>query len=213
MRPALCDEALRLGRTLAGIAPDEPEVHGLLALMEVQASRTHARTDSTGRPVLLLEQDRTRWDPMLIRRGLAALDRAEALGGRDGPYALQAALAACHARADSAETTDWTRIVQLYDRLRQVTPSPVVELNRAVAVGMARGPAAALDIVEGLVHDGALARYPWLHSVRGDLLDKLGRRDSARVAFEQAAELTRNTRDQALLLERARALALPPTAT
>jgi len=217
MRPALCDEALRLGRTLAGIAPDEPEVHGLLALMEIQASRTSARTDPTGRPVLLLEQDRQRWDPLLIRRGLAALERAEALGGRDGPYALQAALAACHARAASAEATDWTHIVQLYDRLRQVTPSPVVELNRAVAVGMARGPAAALDIVEGLVHDGALARYPWLHSVRGDLLDKLGRRDSARAAFEQAAELTRNARDQALLLDRARALASPmtspPTAT
>jgi RNA polymerase sigma factor (sigma-70 family) len=213
MRPSLCDEALRLGRTLTGIAPDEPEVHGLLALMELQASRIAARTDTSGRPVLLLEQDRSRWDPLLVHRGLEALARAEALGGADGPYALQAALAACHARAATAEATDWPRIVSLYDRLLVVSPSPVVALNRAVAVGMARGPAAALALVDPLLQDGALAGYPWLHSVRGDLLEKLGRRDSARAAFEQAAGLTRNARDQALLLERARALAsVPPTA-
>ena len=211
MRPALCDEALRLGRTLAGIAPDEAEVHGLLALMELQASRIAARSDAAGRPVLLLDQDRSRWDPLLIRRGLVALAHAEALGGHDGPYALQAALSACHARAARAEATDWLAIVQLYDRLREVTPSPVVELNRAVALGMAHGPAAALDIVERLVHEGSLADYPWLHSVRGDLLDKLGRRGEARAAFEEAAALTRNTRDQALLLERARALVSPPS--
>jgi RNA polymerase sigma factor (sigma-70 family) len=213
MRPSLCDEALRLGRTLTGIAPDEPEVHGLLALMELQASRIAARTDTSGRPVLLLEQDRSRWDPLLVHRGLEALARAEALGGADGPYALQAALAACHARAATAEATDWPRIVSLYDRLLVVSSSPVVALNRAVAVGMARGPAAALALVDPLLQDGALAGYPWLHSVRGDLLEKLGRRDSARAAFEQAAGLTRNARDQALLLERARALAsVPPTA-
>ena len=213
MRPSLCDEALRLGRTLTGIAPDEPEVHGLLALMELQASRIAARTDTSGRPVLLLEQDRSRWDPLLVHRGLEALARAEALGGADGPYALQAALAACHARAATAEATDWPRIVSLYDRLLVVSPSPVVALNRAVAVGMARGPAAALALVDPLLQDGALAGYPWLHSVRGDLLEKLGRRDSARAAFEQAAGLTRNARDRALLLERARALGpVPPTA-
>jgi len=213
MRPSLCDEALRLGRTLTGIAPDEPEVHGLLALMELQASRIAARTDTSGRPVLLLEQDRSRWDPLLVHRGLEALARAEALGGADGPYALQAALAACHARAATAEATDWPRIVSLYDRLLVVSSSPVVALNRAVAVGMARGPAAALALVDPLLQDGALAGYPWLHSVRGDLLEKLGRRDSARAAFEQAAGLTRNARDRALLLERARALGpVPPTA-
>ncbi len=213
MRPALCDEALRLGRTLAGIAPDEPEVHGLLALMELQASRTAARTDAQGRPVLLLEQDRSRWDPLRVRRGLEALARAEALGGTDGPYALQAALAACHARAATAEATDWPRIVALYDRLLAVSPSPVVALNRAVAIGMVQGPAAALALVDPLLQADALAGYPWLHSVRGDLLEKLGRRDSARAAFEQAAGLTRNARDQALLLERARTLApVPPTA-
>ena len=214
MRPSMCDEALRLGRTLAEIAADEPEVFGLLALMELQASRTAARTDASGRPVLLLDQDRSRWDPLRIRQGLAALARAEALGGADGPYALQAALAACHARAATPEATDWPRIVALYDRLLAVTPSPVVALNRAVAVGMAQGPAAALALVDPLLHDAALAGYPWLHSVRGDLLERLGERAQARAAFEQAAGLTRNGREQALLLERARALApAPPTAS
>lgn len=176
MRPALTDEALRLGRVLAGLAPDESEVHGLVALMEIQASRMHARVDAQGRPVLLLDQDRSRWDPLLIRRGLAALARSEALGGASGPYALQAALAACHARARHADDTDWEQIVALYDALAQVAPSPVVELNRAVAVGMAFGPAAGLEIVDALAADPALARYHWLPSVRGDLLAKLGRR-------------------------------------
>ena len=210
MRPSMCDEALRLGRTLAEIAPDEPEVFGLLALMELQASRTAARTDAAGRPVLLLDQDRSRWDPLRIRQGLAALARAEALRGAAGPYALQAALAACHARAATPEATDWPRIVALYDRLLAVTPSPVVALNRAVAVGMAQGPAAALALVDPLLQDAALAGYPWLHSVRGDLLERLGQRAQARAAFEQAAGLTRNGREQALLLERAQALAVGP---
>lgn len=205
MRPALCDEALRLGRVLAGLAADESEVHGLVALMEIQASRTHARVDGEGRPVLLLDQDRSRWDPLLIRRGLAALERAEALGGASGPYALQAALAACHARAHSAAETDWAQIVALYDALAQVSPSPVVELNRAVAVGMAFGPAAALEIVDALAAGAALANYHWLPSVRGDLLAKLGRREEARAEFERAAAMTRNARERELLLERARA--------
>jgi len=204
MRPALCEEALRLGRVLAGLVPDESEVHGLVALMEIQASRIHARVDAQGRPVLLLDQDRSRWDLLLIRRGFAALERAQALGGAGGPYALQAALAACHARAHSAEQTDWAQIVALYDVLAQVSPSPVVELNRAVAVGMAFGPAAALEIVDLLAADAALANYHWLPSVRGDLLEKLGRMAEARAEFERAAAMTRNARERELLLARAR---------
>jgi RNA polymerase sigma factor (sigma-70 family) len=207
MRPALCEEALRLGRVLSGLVPDESEVHGLVALMEIQASRTHARTDARGRPVLLLDQDRSRWDPLLIRRGLAALDSAHALGGASGPYALQAALAACHARARRADDTDWVQIVALYDALSQVAPSPVVELNRAVAVGMAFGPAAGLEIVDVLATDAALANYHWLPSVRGDLLAKLGRVEEARAEFERAAGMTRNARERELLLERARGIA------
>ncbi|KWK09709.1 RNA polymerase sigma factor [Burkholderia stagnalis] len=202
-RPALCDEAVRLGRVLAGLAPDESEVLGLVALMELQASRMHARTDAQGRPVLLLEQDRSRWDPLLIRRGLAALDRAAKLGGVRGPYALQAALAACHARARQASDTDWALIVALYDALAEIAPSPVVELNRAVAVGMAFGPAAGLELVDALRDDPALARYHWLPSVRGDLLAKLGRADEAKAEFRRAAELTHNARERELLLERA----------
>ena len=204
MRPALCEEALRLGRVLAGLVPDESEVHGLVALMEIQASRIHARVDAQGRPVLLLDQDRSRWDLLLIRRGFAALERAQALGGATGPYALQAALAACHARAHTPEQTDWAQIVALYDVLAQVRPSPVVELNRAVAVGMAFGPAAAREIVDVLAADAALANYHWLPSVRGDLLAKLGRKDEARAEFERAAAMTRNARERELLLERAR---------
>jgi len=204
MRPALCEEALRLGRVLAGLVPDESEVHGLVALMEIQASRIHARVDAQRRPVLLLDQDRSRWDLLLIRRGFAALERAQALGGAGGSYALQAALAACHARAHSAEQTDWAQIVALYDVLAQVSPSPVVELNRAVAVGMAFGPAAALEIVDLLAADAALANYHWLPSVRGDLLEKLGRMAEARAEFERAAAMTRNARERELLLARAR---------
>lgn len=205
MRPALCEDALRLGRVLAELAPDEPEVHGLVALMEIQASRTHARTGPSGEPVLLLEQDRSRWDWLLIQRGQAALERAERLGGGRGPYALQAAIAACHARARSADQTDWPRIAALYAVLVEVMPSPVVELNRAVAVSMAAGPAAALEIVDQLERDGALERYHLLAAVRGDLLEKLGRLDEARVAFRRAAELTRNARERALMLSRAEA--------
>ncbi|MGH8781706.1 RNA polymerase sigma factor [Paraburkholderia sp.] len=204
MRPALCEEALRLGRVLAGLVPDESEVHGLVALMEIQASRTHARVDAQGRPVLLLDQDRGRWDPLLIRRGLVALERSQALGGASGPYALQAALAACHGRARTAADTDWVQIVALYDALAEVAPSPVVELNRAVAVGMAFGPAAGLEIVDELAADPALTHYHWLPSVRGDLLAKLGRTDEARAEFERAAAMTRNARERELLLERAR---------
>jgi RNA polymerase sigma factor (sigma-70 family) len=211
MRPALTDEALRLGRMLAELAPEEPEVHGLAALMELQASRAAARVDASGRPVLLLEQDRARWDRLLIRRGLAALARAEALAGTQGqppgPYALQAAIAACHARAHRAEQTDWARIVALYDALAQAMPSPVVELNRAVAVGMAFGPAAGLAIIDALRDDKALRNYQWLPSVRGDLLAKLGRGEEARAEFERAAALAGNARERELLLERARALA------
>lgn len=203
MRPALTDEALRLGRVLAGLAPDESEVHGLVALMEIQASRMHARVDAQGRPVLLLDQDRSRWDPLLIRRGLAALARSEALGGASGPYALQAALAACHARARHADDTDWEQIVALYDALAQVAPSPVVELNRAVAVGMAFGPAAGLEIVDALAADPALARYHWLPSVRGDLLAKLGRRAEAQAEFQRAADMTLNAREREMLRARA----------
>ncbi|HEY3538435.1 MAG TPA: RNA polymerase sigma factor [Trinickia sp.] len=204
MRPALCDEALRLGRILAELAKEESEVHGLVALMELQASRLHARTDANGRPVLLADQDRSRWDPLLIRRGLAALERAESLGGTLGPYALQAALAACHARAHSAAETDWAQIVALYDALVQVAPSPVVELNRAVAVGMAFGPEAGFAVVEQLSGEPLLARYHWLPSVRGDLLAKLGRHEAARAEFERAAAMTQNGRERELLLERAR---------
>jgi RNA polymerase sigma factor (sigma-70 family) len=205
MRPNLCEEALRLGRILAELAPLEPEVHGLVALMEIQASRTRARMGPSGEPVLLLDQDRARWDHLLIRRGLAALERAEALAGALGPYALQAAIASCHARARTADETDWPRIAALYDALAQLTPSPVVELNRAVAVAMAFGPAAGLELVDVLAGEKALASYHLLPSVRGDLLFKLGRLDEARQEFVRAAGLTRNAREQALLLERARA--------
>src|ERR1700744_6201625 len=209
MRPALCEEALRLGRVLAGLVPDESEVHGLVALMEIQASRTRARTDAQGRPVLLLDQDRSRWDPLLIRRGLAALQSAHALGGASGPYALQAALAACHARAHRAEDTDWARIVALYDALGRVAPSPVGGLNRAVAVGMGFGAAAGLEIADALAADAALAHYHWLPSVRGDLLAKLGRLDEARLELARAASMTRNARERELLVERANTLQPP----
>ncbi len=205
LRPALCDDALRLGRILADLAPGEPEVHGLVALMEIQASRARARTRPSGEPVLLLEQDRARWDQLLIRRGLAALERAESLGGARGPYALQAAIAACHARARAAGDTDWRRIAELYEILAGVAPSPVVELNRAVAVSMAFGPAAGLERVDALVAEPSLASYHLLPSVRGDLLQKLGRLEEARGEFERAAALTRNTRERELLLGRARA--------
>ncbi|ABF92297.1 RNA polymerase sigma-70 factor, ECF subfamily [Myxococcus xanthus DK 1622] len=207
MRPALCEDALRLGRILAGLAPKEPEVHGLVALMEIQSSRSRARVGPKGEPVLLLEQNRGLWDQLLIRRGLAALERAEALGGAQGPYALQAALAACHARARTAEATDWARIAALYDTLAQVVPSPVVELNRAVAHSMAFGPAAGLALVGALTSEPSLQGYHLLPSVRGDLLAKLGRLDEARAEFEQAAALTANARERALLLERAAACA------
>ena len=203
MRPALCDEALRLGRVLAGLLPREPEVHGLVALMEIQASRAAARVDAAGEPVLLLEQDRARWDQLLIRRGLSALERADRLGGAGGPYALQAAIAACHARARTPQETDWPRIVALYDALARAHPSPVVELNRAVAVGMAQGPAAGLALVEELAEGPALRGYHLLPAVRADLLEKLGRHDEARVEFERAASLTRNRREREVLLGRA----------
>jgi RNA polymerase sigma-70 factor, ECF subfamily len=203
MRPALCEDALRLGRILARLAPDEPEVHGLVALMEIQASRLRARTGPAGEPILLLDQDRGRWDRILIHRGLAALERAEELGGALGPYTLQAAIAACHARARAPRETDWERIVALYDALAQLTSSPVVELNRAVAVAMAFGPAAGLELVDALVAGGSLGAYHLLPSVRGDLLARLGRLDEAREQFERAASLTRNERERTLLLERA----------
>jgi len=205
MRPALCEEALRLGRILAGLAPKEPEVHGLVALMEIQASRAAARIGPSGEPVLLLDQDRSRWDHLLIRRGLAALERAEALGGALGPYALQAAIAAGHARARTAAETDWDRIVALYDDLARLSPSPVVELNRAVAVAMARGPRAGLDLVDALVAEGSLEAYHLLPAVRGDLLVRLGRSAEARSEFERAASLTRNEAERKLLLARAAA--------
>jgi len=207
VRPALCEEALRLGRILAELEPREPEVHGLVALMEIQASRLHARVGPSGEPVLLLDQDRARWDRLLVRRGLAALERAERLGGARGPYALQAAIAACHARARSAGETDWERIAALYGELARVAPSPVVELNRAVAVAMASGPAAGLELVDRLTSEPALAGYHLLPAVRGDLLVKLGRLDEARVELERAASLTRNAREHDLLLERAAACA------
>jgi RNA polymerase sigma factor (sigma-70 family) len=207
MRPALCEDAQRLGRILAELAPREPEVHGLVALMEIQASRLRARTGPSGEPGLLLDQDRGRWDHVLIRRGLAALGRAEALGGAIGPYALQAAIAACHARARTPEETDWQRIAALYGALGRLVPSPVVELNRAVAHGMAFGPAAGLALADPLTAEPSLAGYHLLPSVRGDLLAKLGRFDEARAELERAAELTRNTRERRLLLERAAACA------
>ena len=203
LRPQLCDEALRLGRILAGLAPQEPEVHGLLALMEIQASRAAARTGPSGEPVLLLDQNRSRWDRLLIRRGLEALARAEALGGSLGPYALQAAIAACHARARTAEATDWARIAALYDALIAVTPSPIVELNRGVAHAFARGPQAGLDIVDALLDQPALKAYHLLPSVRGDLLQKLGREAEASAEFARAAALTRNARERDLLEQRA----------
>jgi RNA polymerase sigma factor (sigma-70 family) len=203
LRPALCEDALRLGRILAELTPMEPEVHGLVALMEIQASRTRARTGRTGNPVLLLDQDRGRWDQLLIRRGLAALERAEHLGGGLGPYALQAAIAACHARARTPAETDWARIAALYDALAHLAPSPVVELNRAVAHGMAFGPAAGLELADALTAEPSLATYQYLPSVRGDLLAKLARFDEARVEFERAATLTLNARQRELLLERA----------
>jgi RNA polymerase sigma factor (sigma-70 family) len=203
IRPALCEDALRLGRVLVGLAPDEPEVHGLVALMEIQASRTRARVGPAGEPIILLDQNRALWDRLLIGRGLAALQRAEALGAVRGPYTLQAAIAACHARALQPERTDWRRIVSLYTELAHLTRSPVVDLNRAVAVAFADGPAAGLALVDGLRSDPALADYHLLPSVRGDLLTKLGRHAEARTEFERAASLTRNARERALLLARA----------
>jgi RNA polymerase sigma-70 factor (ECF subfamily) len=202
MRPALCEEALRVGRILAELAPAEGEVHGLVALMEIQASRLNARVDAKGEPILLLDQNRARWDQLLIRRGLAALARAEAQG-EPGPYALQAAIAACHARARTADETDWQRIVSLYEQLGDIVPSPVIELNLAVAVAMAEGPEAGLARVDGLADEPTLRNYHLLPSVRGDLLKKLGRMSEARVEFERAASLTQNARERALLLERA----------
>jgi RNA polymerase sigma-70 factor, ECF subfamily len=210
LRPALCEEALRLGRILAELAPQEPEVHGLVALMEIQASRAAARTGPSGEPVLLLDQDRARWDHVLVHRGLAALERAEKLGGAFGPYALQAAIAACHARARTAAETDWARIAALYDALAQLAPSPVVELNRAVAIAMAFGPAAGLALVDELVSEPLLKDYHLLPGVRGDLLAKLGRFDEARAELERAASLARNARERELLLDRAAACARGP---
>ena len=205
IRPALCEEALRLGRILAELVPQQPEVHGLVALMELQASRLRARIGPSGEPVLLVDQDRARWDQLLISRGLAALERAARLGGALGPYALQAAIAACHARARTPEQTDWAAISALYDALAQIAPSPVVELNRAVALAMAFGPAAGLELVDALTSEPSLKGYHLLPSVRGDLLARLGRLDEARAEFERAAALTRNVRERELLLERARA--------
>jgi predicted RNA polymerase sigma factor len=209
IRPQLCEDALRLGRVLAELAPGEPEVHGLVALMEIQASRFGARVDPSGDPILLLDQNRARWDQLLIRRGLAALELAEGLGGTRGPYALQAAIAACHARALRPEDTDWTHIASLYQALARLTPSPVIELNRAVAVGMAFGPEAGLELVDRLMTDPLLKNYHLLPSVRGDLLKKLGRFAEARTEFERAAALTSNARERKLLLDRA-AVAVSP---
>jgi len=206
MRPALCEDALRLGRILAELVPGEAEVHGLVALMEIQASRAHARVGPDGEPMLLLEQNRARWDHLLIARGLAALDRSRALGGEPGPYALQAAIAACHARALDPADTDWAKIASLYGDLAAATPSPIVELNRAVAVGMAEGPAAALPLVDALLADPALRSYHLLPAVRGDLLARLGRNEEARAEFEKASAMTRNSRERAALLRRARDL-------
>jgi len=204
VRPNLCQEALRLGRIVAELAPNEPEVHGLVSLMEIQASRAHARVGPGGKPILLFDQNRALWDQLLIRRGLAALDRAQGLGAAPGPYTLQAAIAACHARARAAEETDWVRIASLYQALAEVTPSPIVELNRAVAVSMAYGPATGLEIVDALTSEPSLASYHLLPSVRGDFLRKLGRFDEARAELERAASLTRNARERELLLDRAR---------
>ena len=208
VRPALCEDALRLGRILAAFEPEEPEVHGLVALMEIQASRLRARRGPEGEPVLLMDQDRSRWDQLLIHRGLAAMRKAEALHRPLGPYCLQAAIAACHARATVPEDTDWEAIVALYDALAQVAPSPVVELNRAVAVGMAFGPEAALTLVEDLASEPTLEGYHWLPSVRGDLLAKLGRKDEARAEFERAAFLTQNLREREMLLGRVRSMSI-----
>ena len=205
LRPALCEDALRLGRIVAELVPQEPEVHGLVALLEIQASRSRARVGPSGEPIRLLDQDRGRWDHVLVRRGLAALERAERLGGALGPYALQAAIAACHARARTPAETAWSRIAALYDALAELAPSPVVELNRAVAVAMAFGPAAGLELADQLVSEPALRGYHLLPTVRGDLLEKLGRVDEARVEFERAASLTRNARERELLLARAHA--------
>jgi len=209
MRPGLCEDALRLGRILAELTPQEAEVHGLAALMEIQTSRSRARVGPAGEPILLLEQNRLHWDQIFIRRGLNALDRAERLGGEPGPYALQAAIAACHARARMAEETDWSRIATLYGELARVVPSSVIELNRAVAVAMADGPQAGLELVDALRSEPALQNYHLLPSVRGDFLFKLGRKAEARTEFERAAELTRNARERKLLLERAQACAVP----
>jgi predicted RNA polymerase sigma factor len=211
IRPALCEEALRLGRILAELVPSESEVHGLVALMEIQASRLRARIGPGGELVLLLDQDRSRWDRLLIQRGFDALQRAEALGGAMGPYALQAAIAACHARATAASETDWPRIVALYDAVAQLAPSPVVELNRAVAVGMAFGPAAGLELVDALLEEPALKAYYLLPAARGDLLEKLGRSEEARAEFERAASLTENVPQRNLLLRRAAECAMRPT--
>ena len=209
-RPQLCEEAMRLGRILSGLAPRDSEVHGLLALMEIQASRLRARTGPGGEPILLLDQDRSRWDQLLIRHGLAALRQAAAIDGARGPYALQAAIAACHALAPTAAQTDWPLIAGLYAALAQVMPSPVVELNRAVALGMAVDPAAGLELADALMQDAALADRHLLAAVRGDLLEKLGRREEARAEFERAARLTRNARERALMLGRANAIAPTP---
>jgi RNA polymerase sigma-70 factor, ECF subfamily len=203
IRPALCEDALRLGRILAELTPREREVHGLVALMEIQASRLRSRVDPSGEPVLLLDQDRSRWDPLLIHRGFAALQRAERLGGPNGPYYLQAAIAACHARALTAADTEWIRIAALYAALVQIAPSPVAELNRAVAISMAFGPEAGLEIVDTLTSEPSLKAYHLLPTVRGDLLERLGRREEARGEFERAATLARNTRERKFLLERA----------
>ena len=211
LRPALCEDALRLGRILAQLVPSEPEVHGLVALMEIQASRSGARIGPSGEPILLLDQNRARWDQLLIHRGLSALQHAEELGDALGPYALQAAIAACHARARTASETDWQRIATLYDALAQLMPSPIVELNRAVALAMAFGPAAGLELIDTLASEPSLRAYHLLPSVRGDFLFKLGRFVEARAEFERAASLTRNTRERDLLLDRARACAGGPT--
>jgi RNA polymerase sigma-70 factor (ECF subfamily) len=213
LRPALCEDALRLGRILAELAPQEPEVHGLTALMEIQASRSRARVGPSGEPILLLEQNRAHWDQLLIRRGLAALARAEGLGSARGSYVLQAEIAACHARARTPEETDWPRIVTLYGALGRLAPSPVVELNRAVAVGMAFGPAAGLELVNALTAEPSLKNYHLLPTVRGDLLNKLGRFDEARLEFKRAALLTHNARERELLLGRARACGAGSTPT
>ena len=207
LRPALCEDALRLGRILAELTPKEPEVHGLVALMEIQASRSRARVGSAGEPILLMDQDRSHWDQLLIRRGLAALDRAEKLAAARGPYTVQAAIAACHARARTPAETDWPRIVSLYEALAQLTPSPIVELNRAVAIAMAFGPAAGLEVIDNLASEPSLIAYHLFPSVRGDFLFRLGRFPDAQAEFERAASLTRNARESELLLGRARACA------